>query len=319
MHRIIRIKAYEAEHGPHFNDEHARKAVSKMENEDGTRGQHWSLEETTALANQYGIRLDEKINKYDWYVALNMVYSDYYRVVVSMTGSNNTKYFVELAKAWMHDKDIDEGKMWFYYIYVMCDKIRNAEEDLFERHYSKYEDDDEEERYGNYRRMGRSSYYYKGTVMNVSKVYDELLPPQQFPLPNQNRKKLVDITIGCDGEQKKLSVEENKSIVTDGAVGLTIATDKQQIITMVKNNYNEYKAKKEALAKYEEEMNKCDAILKQLDYQEENLKQEDPRIKELQEQVAELKGLIKQAGNMVPPQMKQMLPQNIQKAMNEAS
>lgn len=173
MHRIIRIKAYEAEHGPHFNDEHARKAVSKMENEDGTRGQHWSLEETTALANQYGIRLDEKINKYDWYVALNMVYSDYYRVVVSMTGSNNTKYFVELAKAWMHDKDIDEGKMWFYYIYVMCDKIRNAEE--------------------------------------------------------------------------------------------------------------------------------------------------DPRIKELQEQVAELKGLIKQASNMVPPQMKQMLPQNMQKAMNEAS
>lgn len=108
MHRIIRIKAYEAEHGPHFNDEHARKAVNKMENEDGTRGQHWSLEETTALANQYGIRLDEKINKYDWYVALNMVYSDYYRVVVSMTGSNNTKYFVELAKAWMHDKDIYE-------------------------------------------------------------------------------------------------------------------------------------------------------------------------------------------------------------------
>lgn len=23
--------------------------------------------------------------------------------------------------------------MWFYYIYVMCDKIRNAEEDLFEK------------------------------------------------------------------------------------------------------------------------------------------------------------------------------------------
>lgn len=68
-----------------------------------------------------------------------------------------------------------------------------------------------------------------------------------------------------------------------------------------------------------QKMNKCDAILKQLDYQEENSKQEDPRIKELQEQVAELKGLIKQAGNMVPPQMKQMLPQNMQKAMNEAS
>lgn len=24
MHRIFRVKAYEAEHGPHFNEEHAR-------------------------------------------------------------------------------------------------------------------------------------------------------------------------------------------------------------------------------------------------------------------------------------------------------
>lgn len=87
MHRIIRTKAYEAEHGPHFNEEHARKAVSKMENEDGSRGQHWSIEETTALANQHGIRLDDKFNKYDWYVALNMVYSDYYKVIINADAS----------------------------------------------------------------------------------------------------------------------------------------------------------------------------------------------------------------------------------------
>lgn len=31
MHRIFRVKAYEMEHGPHFNEEHARKAVMKME------------------------------------------------------------------------------------------------------------------------------------------------------------------------------------------------------------------------------------------------------------------------------------------------
>ena len=51
MHRIFRVKAYEMEHGPHFNEEHARKAVMKMENEDGTRGQHWSLEETSTPAS----------------------------------------------------------------------------------------------------------------------------------------------------------------------------------------------------------------------------------------------------------------------------
>lgn len=165
----------------------------------------------------------------------------------------------------------------------------------------------------------KSTNYYSGTVMNISGVYDEPLPPQQFPIPNQSRRKMVDITIGCDGEQKKIAVEDNKTIITDNAVGLTIATDKSSIVSMVKSKYNEYKAKKEALAKYEEEMNKCDSILKQLDYQDKPDTKEDPRIKELQEQVNELKGLIKQASNMVPPQMKQMLPQNMQNVINEAS
>ena len=193
MHRIIRTKAYEAKHGPHFDEEHARKAVSKMENEDGSRGQHWSVEETSALANQYGIRFDSKF------------------------------------------------------------------------------------------------------------------------------KKLVDIVISCGGEQKKLTVEEGKSLINDTQLGLTVATDKQHIVNMVKSSYNEYKAKKEAVARYDEEMTKCEAILKQLDYTEKEPEKEDPRIQELQDQVRELKDLIKQASNMVPPQMKQMLPQNMQKAMNEAS
>lgn len=128
MHRIFRVKAYEAEHGPHFNEEHARKAVSKMENEDGTRGPHWSVEETTALASQYGINLGSRFNRYDWFVALNMVYSDYYKVIISMTNSNSTKHFVELAKAWINDKDIDEGKMWYYYIYVnsVMEKLKSS-------------------------------------------------------------------------------------------------------------------------------------------------------------------------------------------------
>lgn len=63
MHRIFRVKAYEKEHGPHFNEEYARKAVMKMENEDGTRGPHWSLEETTTLASQYGIALSTTLIK----------------------------------------------------------------------------------------------------------------------------------------------------------------------------------------------------------------------------------------------------------------
>lgn len=73
MRERLKIERHEAMYGPHFNEECALKAVSKMENEDGSRGEHWSLEETTSIANQYGINLKgEKYNKYDWYVALNM-------------------------------------------------------------------------------------------------------------------------------------------------------------------------------------------------------------------------------------------------------
>lgn len=184
MHRIIRIKAYEAKHGPHFNEEHARKAVSKMENEDGSRGQHWSLEETTSLANQYGVRLDEEFNKYDWYVALNMIYSDYYKVIVNMTGSNSSKYFVDFAKAWLCDKDIDEGKMWYYYVYVMCDKLRDAEEEYFEKTYSKYEDDDDED-YGMYRRGGRMGSSYG---RHREREYDERDYKDSFrPYEDENK------------------------------------------------------------------------------------------------------------------------------------
>lgn len=110
---------YEAINGPHFDEEHAHYAVEGMENEDGTKGPHWTVEETTSVANQMGINLkSEKHNKWDWFVAMNMIYSDFYKAVVAMTGSANTKYFAELAKAWLCDKDISEGKMWHYYVYI---------------------------------------------------------------------------------------------------------------------------------------------------------------------------------------------------------
>lgn len=168
MHKMFRTKAYEQEYGPHFNEEQARKAVNKMENEDGTRGPHWSIEETTSLANQFGVSLNNRFNRYDWFVALNMIYSDYYKVLVNITNSNTPKHYVEFAKAWLNDKDIDEGKMWYYYIYVMCDKIREEEMECYEDKMKGDYDDDEDElgrsrmgryRMGSYRRTGRMNVY----------------------------------------------------------------------------------------------------------------------------------------------------------------
>lgn len=53
---------YEAINGPHFDEEHAHYAVEGMENEDGTKGPHWTVEETTSVANQMGINLKSDDN-----------------------------------------------------------------------------------------------------------------------------------------------------------------------------------------------------------------------------------------------------------------
>lgn len=158
MHKLFRIKSYERDYGPHFNEEWARKAVKKMQNEDGSRGPHWSIEETTRLAEQYGVSLNNRFNKYDWYVALNMIYSDYYRVMVNCTNSNNAKHFVEFAKAWLQDKDIDEGKMWYYFIYIMCDEIREEEMECYEEENTDYDEFEGRQRAGRYRMSGRRTY-----------------------------------------------------------------------------------------------------------------------------------------------------------------
>ena len=64
-------------------------------------------------------------------------------------------------------------------------------------------------------------------------------------------------------------------------------------------------------------MFRCQDLLDKLDIKPEE--KEDPRIKELQNEVSELKNIIKQASQMVSAPIKQMLPQDMQNAMNEAS
>lgn len=162
----------------------------------------------------------------------------------------------------------------------------------------------------------KTTEYNEGSVIQVGNVYEEPLPPGQFPMPNQARKRVVDVTIQCNGESKKFTIPENKSVITDNQIGLTISTDKQEIINIIRNQYDTYKARKESIAKCDEEMNKCQALLDKLNAYQEQPK-EDPKIRELQNEVNELKNIIKQASQMVPPPMKEMLPQNMQNVMNE--
>lgn len=116
------ICMHEAVNGPHFDEETAHEAVEMMENEDGSKGPKWSAREAEMLAKQFNIDTrSEDFNEWDWFVALNMCYSDYCEVIEKLTGNMDPMAFVCLAKAWLCDKDISEGKMWNYYVHIMCD------------------------------------------------------------------------------------------------------------------------------------------------------------------------------------------------------
>lgn len=145
----------------------------------------------------------------------------------------------------------------------------------------------------------KSTLYSLGNIVSVSKPYEEPLQPNQF-IPSQNRQRLVDIVISCDGEQKKLTVAEDKTITTDNTIGLTLATDKNLIINKVKQSYNDAKIKKENASKYDEEMKRCEDILKTLNTTPEVSTNEQTNSKEIQDlktEVNELKNIIKTFAN----------------------
>lgn len=62
--------------------------------------------------------------------------------------------------------------------------------------------------------------------------------------------------------------------------------------------------------------NKCQTLLDKLGVDNEPAKEND-KIIELQKEVNELKNIIRKANQMVPPPMKEMLPQDMKNAMDK--
>ena len=103
-----------------FTREDAEKWVSHMENEDGTTGARWAMEQTDAVANIAGVSVKPCI----WWAAMNMMYSDYYGVAAKY-GLDRPEFYADLAKAFLMDKDAKgpEAKMAGYYHGVV---LRNS-------------------------------------------------------------------------------------------------------------------------------------------------------------------------------------------------
>ena len=105
-YKELEYKLYKIVYGNHLTNELAHKWVAKMENKDGTIGEHWAYEQTSQYA--------DKFDKCDFYAILNMVYSDFYNQKF------DTSTYIELAKDWLGDKDVDDGKALRYYMFVVC-------------------------------------------------------------------------------------------------------------------------------------------------------------------------------------------------------
>ena len=80
----------------------------------GKSGPHWTKEQTTQAMQQRGIDLDPT----RFYIAMNMIYSDYCGAAKAI-GCSNMDFYVEMAKAFLEDGDAVPDKLAAYYEYIV--------------------------------------------------------------------------------------------------------------------------------------------------------------------------------------------------------
>lgn len=106
----LELFLYKMVYGCHFNEWLLEKALDEMSNEDGTKGGHWTINETKQVADELGFH-SNKYNDYDFSYTMNMMYSDYYGSV-----PNDVSMYAKMAKKFLEDKDAPEGKALKYYL-----------------------------------------------------------------------------------------------------------------------------------------------------------------------------------------------------------
>ena len=98
-----------------FSQMTAEKWMRSMENEDGTKGPHWSMDQVKMLMGQRGISADP----WAFMAALNAMYSDYSKVFKKHGIGDKMDLYVDLAKAFIDDKDAQPDKLARYYQYIV--------------------------------------------------------------------------------------------------------------------------------------------------------------------------------------------------------
>lgn len=100
--------------------EKAEKWVKSMYGDDPkTRGEMWSYQDAKKLAEERGLPTEGQ-EMIDFYVVLNMCYTDYCKVAKEH-GVDTEDYYADLAEAWLYDRDAKPPteKLMAYHKYVI--------------------------------------------------------------------------------------------------------------------------------------------------------------------------------------------------------
>lgn len=92
-----------------FDEQSAKMWVANMKNEDGTDGEHWTIDETNGVAQAMGVYFGNDLSEYCWWVTMNMLYSDYYNVAKKYN-LVSADFFGNMAKAFLFDKDAGSAR-----------------------------------------------------------------------------------------------------------------------------------------------------------------------------------------------------------------
>lgn len=99
-------KKHEKKEYKEVDEECAMKWVRKMQNGDGSKAPHFRPD----LAEQMRKDMCPECKKWEWYVAINMMYADYAEVAKKL-GVDRDEYYAHMAKAFLMDEDAGVHKL----------------------------------------------------------------------------------------------------------------------------------------------------------------------------------------------------------------
>ena len=94
----------------HLTHDEAEEWCDSMVNADGTKGCHWTLEQTQDVAKQRNITCEPN----DFWAVMNMMYSDYCQVAKRQS-VDTPGFYADMAKAFLEDADAADGKAYLYW------------------------------------------------------------------------------------------------------------------------------------------------------------------------------------------------------------